>query len=882
MMATSGRELSIERVVGALPGTGLPPDRARGPVSAFNRQGANATLERSAWKAYAAFCADENVSLFAGLLAAWNILLFRYSGQEELVSGVATSSLLPVRVDMGGEPSVREAINRVVGSLELVRSQEAVSIREALAAARQDLHTPLYWVVFMCPGFDRGDAGPHVTESDEFEEELAGCDVVFSVERVRERLELRADYDADLFDSTSIECLLRCYEVLLQRIPVCADASIAAVPLLPEEEERRLLAQQSARDEFPVEQCVHERFEAQARQTPEAIALTWPGPTPQQLSYGELDARANQLAHYLQALGVEPNVLVGLYLERSLDLVIAILGVLKAGGAYLPMDLGYPPERLAFMLSDAKAPLLLTQHHLRERLPATEARVLCLDTEKAEIAKASTDQPESRAGINDLIYTIYTSGSTGQPKGALISHHHVARLFRATEAWYGFDASDVWTLFHSCAFDFTVWELWGALAYGGRLVVVPYLTTRSPDAFHELLWSEGVTVLNQTPSAFRPLIRVDEQEEERRLSALRYVIFGGEALELQSLAPWFARYGDQSPQLVNMYGITETTVHVTYRPLKQSDLYDAPGSVIGVPLPDLQLYLLDAGMHPVPPGVPGEVFVGGAGVARGYLNRPRLTRERFVSNPHDPKGTGVLYRTGDLARWLPGGDLQYLGRIDHQVKIRGFRIELGEIESAINGHPQVRESLVVAATVPDGEKVLTAYVVTAREREPTVADLRARLSQRLPDYMVPAAFVFLDRLPLTPHGKVDRSALPAPEVRRPDLETDYIAPQNEVEETIAGVYREVLQLNHVGVQDNFFELGGDSLRVGRVVALLRERLAADLDMVKLFEHPTVRALADFLQREDGAQDAPAAGSARGDRKRAAAARRRAQKRERVP
>jgi non-ribosomal peptide synthase protein (TIGR01720 family) len=413
---------------------------------------------------------------------------------------------------------------------------------------------------------------------------------------------------------------------------------------------------------------------------------------------------------------------------------------------------------------------------------------------------------------------------------------------RSTERWYGFDEHDVWTLFHSAAFDFSVWEIWGALLYGGRIVVVPFLVSRSPEAFYDLLSEEHVTVLNQTPSAFRQLIQAEEAIGAKPL-ALRYVIFGGEALEMQSLKPWFDRHGDEKPLLVNMYGITETTVHVTYRPLSRDDVRAA--SVIGVPIPDLQIYILDAHRQPVPVGVPGEMYVGGAGLARGYLRRDALTAERFVPDTVTGRSDGRLYRTGDLARFLQGRDIEYLGRIDHQVKIRGFRIELGEIESVLCQHPGIREAVVVAREDVPGSKRLVGYAVTAGSA-PDVGALRDHLKLKLPEYMVPAAFVFLEKLPLTGNGKVDRKALPAPEQQRPELSGRYVAPRNAVEQALADIWSKVLRVEHVGIHDNFFDLGGDSILSIQIISLAR-RNGLMLTPKLLFANQTIAELSVVAQ-----------------------------------
>ena len=442
-----------------------------------------------------------------------------------------------------------------------------------------------------------------------------------------------------------------------------------------------------------------------------------------------------------------------------------------------------------------------------------------------------------------------TSGTTGQPKGTEITHRNVVRLFASTEHWFGFDERDVWTLFHSTAFDFSVWELFGALLYGGRLVVVPHVEARSPDQFHALLRTEGVTVLNQTPSAFRQLAAADAAAGPSALS-LRYVIFGGEALNLGSLRPWFDRHGDVRPRLINMYGITETTVHVTYRPLTRQDV-DA-GSVIGVPIPDLEVHILDEALQPVAVGEQGEMFVGGAGVARGYLRRPELTAARFVDDHLGDRAGARLYKTGDLARRLPNGDLEYLGRADDQVKIRGFRIELGEIESVLYQHPDVADACVAMRQDAGDEPRLVGYLVGRGAVH--VPAVRTFLRAKLPEYMVPAAFVILEAMPLTASGKIDRRALPAPDARRPDLDVAFAVPAGELERQIAEVWQRVLRVSSVGLHDNFFDLGGNSLLLVQVYHHVRSLTPhRTWSMVDLFRYPTVHGLARFL----GPADLPA-------------------------
>jgi amino acid adenylation domain-containing protein len=596
-----------------------------------------------------------------------------------------------------------------------------------------------------------------------------------------------------------------------------------------------------------VDSSLSSRMEAQVYLHADSVALSLHGTS---LTYAELNVRANQLAAHLRTLGVGPDSLVGIHLDRSFELIIGILAILKAGGAYLPLDFACPDDRLTFMLQDSQAKVLVTDSKCAGRFSSYGGVVVCLDDETGKIAAYNAGNVASAIQPDHLAYVIYTSGSTGMPKGCLVTQENVTRLFAATEPWFHFGPSDVWTLFHSSAFDFSVWEIFGALLYGGRLVIVPHMVSRSASAFRELLLRERVTVLNQTPSAFRQLIQADAAEPKADF-ALRNVIFGGEALEFQSLRPWFERHGDRRPQCINMYGITETTVHVTYRPICLDDLEDNPGSNIGIPLPDLQVYVVDPEGQLVPNGETGEMLVGGLGVARGYLNRPDLTQARFIANPFEPEKNPRLYRSGDLARLRENGDLEYLGRIDHQVKIRGFRIELTEIESTLMRHPAVKECAVLARTDNDSEARLVAYIVAGLEA-PSVEALRTHLAQKLPEYMVPAAFVFLPGFPLTVNGKLDRDALPAPTAERPQLASEYVAPQSDLEKTLADLFHAALRQDQVGVNDNFFDLGADSLMLTTLHRRLQIELKREIPITELFQFPTIRSLAERLaqNRED--------------------------------
>ena len=590
-----------------------------------------------------------------------------------------------------------------------------------------------------------------------------------------------------------------------------------------------------AKADFSRPAGLHKLFEEQAARTPQRVAVSGNG---EDLTYAELDARANRLAHLLHKRGVTRGALVGLGMVCAPGLIVGILGILKAGGAYVPLDPAYPGARLALMAGDAGLHWVVVDTTFPEGLLVSlpNVDVVRLDTDSLVLAAEPVTPLEVVSAPADLAYVIYTSGSTGQPKGVMVTHANVTRLMRATETWYGFQESDVWTLFHSYAFDFSVWEIWGALLYGGRLVLVPADVSRTPELFHQLLIDEQVTVLNQTPSAFRQLNAVDAAVGGRL--ALRYVIFGGEALELSMLTPWIERRGADSPQLINMYGITETTVHVTYRRITRADVERERGSVIGTRLPDLGLYVVDEHLQPVPIGVPGELLIGGAGLARGYLNRPDLTAARFVPNPFGP---GRLYRSGDLARRLFDGDLEFLGRIDQQVKIRGFRVELGEIEGVLATQPDVQSAAVIVREDRPGDRRLAAYIVPRhRESPPDLAELRRCCRDRLPDYMRPASFSIVERLPVTRNGKLDGTALPAPQAAA--TPGARVEPRDADEAALCTLWAEVLNLPVVGVTDNFFELGGHSLLATQLLTRIEDRFAVHLSLRALFEQPTVEGL----------------------------------------
>jgi amino acid adenylation domain-containing protein len=830
---------------------GVDRPSGRMPPEATGRDMRSALVPEGETDALKAWARENRLTLSAVVQGAWSLVLSRYSGEEDVVFGVTVSgrppslpgvdamlgcfiNTLPLRVRVPGGAQVRGWLQGLQADQVEMRRYEQSPLVQVLGWSDVPRPTPLFESIFVFEGF---------TETpSEGVFQRTGYPLTLVVGPDRE-LVLRLDYELERFEPATMVRLLGHLQSALSAFLADPGLRLEEIDILTPEERRQLLAVWNRPDrDFAGPLCLHEIFASQAARSPESSALTFESAS---LSYRDLDQRANRLAHRLRRLGVGPEVRVGLCVDRSFEMVEGLLGILKAGGAYVPLDPRYPAARLSWIAEDSGLEVLVTTEALRELIPGALRAVVCLDADHGLLAAEPAAAPESGAVPDDLAYVIYTSGSTGRPKGSLVTHRNVARLFAATEDWFHFDAEDVWSLFHSFAFDFSVWEIWGALLYGGRLAVVPYWVSRSPEAFHGLLASERVTVLNQTPSAFRQLVQADGEATAAPL-ALRCVIFGGEALELSSLAPWFDRHGDERPLLVNMYGITETTVHVTYRPVRRVDLEDAARSPIGEPIPDLAIHLRDRHGNLVPVGVPGEMHVAGAGVARGYLGRPDLTAERFVPDPYGTQPGARLYRSGDLSRRTPDGEVEYLGRIDHQVKIRGFRIELGEIEAAILAHPAVREAVVLMKEGAAGEPRLVAYAVP-REEGIDFADLRSALKERLPDYMVPAAFVELGALPLTAHGKVDRRALPEPADGGRGGERERRLPRTPVEELLAGIWCALLEVESVGIDESFFDLGGHSLLATRVVSRIRETLQVEIALRELFEATTIAELAPGVE-----------------------------------
>ncbi|WP_458123200.1 non-ribosomal peptide synthetase [Paenibacillus sp. Z3-2] len=610
---------------------------------------------------------------------------------------------------------------------------------------------------------------------------------------------------------------------------------LSSLNTLPDTERRILLEQfNDTKTTYPREATLISLFEEQAKRSSERVALRYEHT---EMTYASLNNKANRLALYLRQQGVKPNQVVGILFSRSPGMVISILAVLKAGGAYMPIDPEYPKERIQYMLEDSKAQFCITeeQEYLPEEMSIKAIVPDLLDDDGIEGNYATNPKQVNRP--SDLAYIIYTSGSTGKPKGVMIEHSNVVRLLFNDRNLFDFTKEDVWTLFHSFCFDFSVWEMYGALLYGARLIIVPLDVTREPAQFLSLLQKEQVTILNQTPTAFYRIAKLEVQSDLDTPLAVRKVIFGGEALQPIQLLEWKKKY--PQAQLINMYGITETTVHVTYKEMGWDDI-QGKTSNIGKPIPTLQIYILDEQRELVPIGVEGEIYVGGEGLARGYLNREELTTERFVPHPFVPSQR--LYRTGDLARWQMNGELEYLGRIDHQVKIRGFRIELGEIESRLLEIDGIQQAVVTVREGDTGESVLCAYYVSERLQQSK--DLRTRLSQHLPQYMLPAHYIQMKALPMTLSNKVDIRALPAPSDSVTPMDvTDLVMPGHELEWQMLNIWQEMLDNRNMGVECDYFELGGDSIRVIELISRMNRELGLHIQIADMYDYPTIRELA---------------------------------------
>jgi amino acid adenylation domain-containing protein len=841
-----------QQLAGSPPLLELPTDRPRPVTQTYRGARQWLALPKALSDQLRALSQREGVTLFMTLLAAFQALLSRYTGQEDIVVGspiagrtrVATEGLiglfvntLVLRMDLSGNPTFRELLQRVRAvALEAYAHQDLPfeKLAEELQPERSLSHALVFQVLFALQNVPRQPLElPGLTVSPlEREAGTAKFDLSVFISEEGETLRGTVNYNSDLFEADTIARLVGHFQTMLDGIVADLDTPISRLPLLTGAERQQLLmAWNQTRTHAPQDSCLHDLFEAQVERTPDAVAVVCED---QQLTYRELNRRANQLAHYLRGHGVGPEVLVGICMERSLELVVGLLGILKAGGAYVPLDPAYPPARIAFMLDDSQAPVLLTHQCLLAGLPAHQAQVVCLDADWAAIAQEPEENPARGTAADRLAYVIYTSGSTGQPKGVQIPHRAVVNFLESMRQQPGLREHDVLLAVTTLSFDIAALEVFLPLIVGARVVLASRAVATDGRQLLQTLADSQATVMQATPATWRLLL-----EAGWAGSPQLTVLCGGEALPRELAQPLLAR----AAAVWNLYGPTETTIWSAVAQVAPGD-----GPVpIGRPIANTQVYLLDPHLQPVPIGVPGELYIGGHGVARGYLNRPELTAERFIVDPFRDEPQARLYKTGDLARYRPDGTLEFLGRLDQQVKLRGFRIELGEIEAVLTQHTAVRESVVLAREDAPGARGLVAYIVPRQAPPPTTRELRSFLQAKLPNYMVPSTFVMLAALPLTPNGKVDRRALPVPDQERPLLEEAFVAPRTPVEEALAGIWADVLGLTQVGIHDHFLELGGHSLLATQVIARLREAFQVELPLRSLFEAPTVADQAEYIE-----------------------------------
>jgi len=806
----------------------LSTDRLRPPVQTYRGATQTFILPEGLTAALQALSREEGSTLFMTLLAAFNALMYRYTGQEDILVGSPIANrnwseiegligffvnTLVLRTNLSGNPTFRELLRRVWEMTLGAYAHQDLPFEmlvEKLQPERDLSHTPLFQVVFTlqnAPMPPREQAGLTFRPL-EVDSRTAKFDLTLFMVETKQGLSGAIEYNTDLFDAATIARLVGHFRVLLRSIVADPDLRVKDVSLLTDAGREQLLVRwNDTKAEYSQERCIHELFEAQVERTPDAVAVVFDD---QSLTYGELNRRANQLAHYLRGLGVGPEVLVGVYMGRSLEMVVGLLGILKAGGAYVPLDLAYPKERLAFMLEDTRMSVLLSQQQLVKNLPEHDAHVVCLDTGRETIAQKSQESPVSGVMAKNLAYVIYTSGSTGRSKGVQIPHGGLLNLVHWHQRAFDVSSVDRATQIAALGFDASVWEMWPYLAVGATLCLVEEERRVAPQGLRDWLLAQGVTICFLPTPLAEALLSLDWPDE----SALRLMLTGGDKLH---------HYPSRGLpfELVNNYGPTENTVVTTSGViLPEEEAVVAPP--IGRPVTNTQVYVLDDHLSPVPVGVIGELCIGGDSLARGYLNRPGRTATSFVPHPFSSRPGARLYKTGDLVRYRPDGDLEFVGRNDFQVKVRGFRIELGEIEAVLEQHPEVRETAVIVREDEPGDRRLVAYVVTDKEQAPTVSALRRFLRQRLPQYMVPSTFMILDNLLLTLNGKVDRQSLPAPVGTGIELENVYVAPRTPEEKALAEIWAIVLKVEQVGIHDNFFELGGDSLLSLQVIAKAKQ------------------------------------------------------------
>ena len=855
----------------------LPTDRPRPPEQRFEGDRINGILSPELSQGLNRLSREQGVTLFMTLLTAFKVLLYRYTGETDILVGTPIANrtrselngligffvnTLVLRTDLARNPSFSELLKQVRETATDAYDHQDLPFEmlvESLQPERNMSYTPLFQVMFGLDNeiVDSIDLEGIKATRQPLEFKTSKFDLSLSIQVKEAGLTAIWEYNTDLFDKSTIERLSGHFVNLLTGIIANPEQTVSQLPLLTESERNQLLFDWNQTEiDYKNDLCLHQLFEQQVKQNPQAIAVKLED---EFLTYEELNCKANQLAHYLQSLGVKSDSLVGIFVERSLDMIIGILGILKAGGAYVPLDINYPQERITYLIEDTQLSIVLTQSKFIEQLPKFIPNTICLDQDWSIIAKQSTVSPLVEVDQHNLAYIIYTSGSTGQPKGVMIEHRSVVNYILTTILEYGITSEDQILQFSSICFDASVQEIFVSLLSGATLVLRTEEMLRSSEDFWQCCQKWQLTVLGIPTAYWHQLASELTPDTLPILSKIKLIVIGGEAIQPAKVQQWQTVTGQYSPlpRLLNGYGPTEATIAATLSEFTSPTITNIP---IGRPISNTQVYILDAFLQPVPVGVAGELHIGGMGLARGYFNRPELTQEKFIPNsfekdeviPPTPLNKGgnepsKLYKTGDLARYLPKGELEYLGRIDNQVKIRGFRIELGEIEALLASHPQIWETVVIVRDDATGDKRLVAYIVPQSEKTITINEIRQFLKAQLPGYMIPNAFVILDALPLTANGKIDSRALPPPESSS-EPSDKYVAPRTPIEDILVTVWSEVLKVEKVGINDNFFELGGHSLLATKLVAQIRDRLKVELPLRQLFNSATLAELAQGIEQ----------------------------------
>lgn len=842
-----------QQLAGAPTSLGLPTNRPRPHIQTFNGRHVQWMLPRQLTSRLHDLGQSERSTPFMTMLAAFNVLLSRYSGQEDIILGTPVAgrneaeseqiiglfvNALVVRTDLAGNPPFRQLLARVRGTVLAALSNQDVPFEklvEQLDPQRNLSQSPIFQVSMAFQNIPRDafDLGKLSVVPIDMHTNTSKLDMTLSVLENTDGTRAEIEYNTDLFDAETIEHMLRHYQTLLESIVADPDKPIRELAVLSDNDRRQLIVtwNDTARD-MPGDLCVHDLVARQARRTPDAIAAVC-GDT--DLTYSQLNRRADQLAQHLQSLGAGPGKLVGICVSRSLQMLVGLLGILKSGAAYVPLDPAYPAQRLEYMLGDSGASVLLTEQSLLDDLPAYDGTIVCLDRDWPVIEAQPAQAMSGTLAGDDLAYVIYTSGSTGKPKGVMVRHGGLTNFLSSMGREPGIDAEDVLLAVTTFCFDIAALELYLPLTRGARVVIADHQTAADARRLAALLTDSGATVMQATPATWSMLVHCG-WAGSRSLK----ILCGGEALPRQLADALLSR----CDQLWNLYGPTETTIWSTLGRVESAD----QSAMIGRPIDNTRVYVLDSHHQPVPVGVPGELHIGGEGLAHGYFNMPQLTAERFVPDSFHGDTDAKMYKTGDLCRWRGDGALEFIGRNDHQVKVRGHRIELAEIESVLCQDLTVKQCVVVAVDRHDdpSDRQLVAYLTSKDDRQVPVDQLRTHLAAKLPDYMVPTLWVQLDTMPLTPNGKVDRAALPAPDTAGVDRKGRYVSPRTKIEQQLVDIWQQLLQAERIGIHDNFFELGGHSLLAVRLLAEIDERTGIDLALPVLFEAPTVAQLAEAM------------------------------------